>query len=71
MEACKPMLTPVEERLKLVKDDSGNVVDATMFRGLIGSLRYLTAARPDTVYGVGLVSRFMDSPWQSHWQVAK
>ena len=71
MEACKPMLTPVEERLKLTKEGSGDLVDATKFRRLVGSLRYLTTTRPDIVYGVGLISKFMDSPRQSHWQVAK
>jgi hypothetical protein len=71
MESCKPMLTPMEERLKLEKESGGNLVNSTNFRKLVGSLRYLTATRPDIVYGVGLISRFMDSPRQSHWQAAK
>ncbi|KAK2995531.1 hypothetical protein RJ640_022733 [Escallonia rubra] len=71
MEACNPILIPVEERSKLVKDGSGDFVNATNFRRLVGSLRYLTATRPDIVYGVGIVSRFMNSPQQSHWQAAK
>ncbi|XP_026398792.1 uncharacterized protein LOC113294623 [Papaver somniferum] len=33
--------------------------------------RYLTARRPDIMYAVGLVSRFMESPRQSHLQAAK
>ncbi|KAJ8769022.1 hypothetical protein K2173_024018 [Erythroxylum novogranatense] len=54
MDACKPILTPVQERLKLVKGGSGDLVDATNFKRLIESLRYLTATRPDIVYGVGI-----------------
>lgn len=71
MESCKPMLTPVEERLKLEKESGDDLVNSTNFRRLVGSLRYLTATRPNIVYGVGLISRFTDSPRQSNWQVAK
>ncbi|KAK2975123.1 hypothetical protein RJ640_024698 [Escallonia rubra] len=71
MEACNPILIPVEERLKLVKDGSGDLVNATNFTRLVGSLRYLTATRLDIVNGLGIVSRFMNSPQQSHWQAAK
>jgi len=71
MESCKPVLTPVEERLKLERESGGELVNSTNFRRLVGSLRYLIATRPDIVYGVGLISRFMDSPRQSHWQAAK
>ncbi|KAF2301565.1 hypothetical protein GH714_026406 [Hevea brasiliensis] len=39
LKACKPILTPVEERLKLVKDGSGDLVDATNFRRLVGCFR--------------------------------
>ncbi|KAK2980493.1 hypothetical protein RJ640_007749 [Escallonia rubra] len=72
MKACKPILTLVEERLKLVKDGSGGLVNATNFRRLVGSVRYLIATRPDIiVYGVGIVSRFNDSPQQSYWEAPK
>ena len=49
----------------------GEFVDAANFRRLVGSLRYLTSTRPDITFGVGLISRFMVSPHQSHWQVTK
>ena len=32
---------------------------------------YLTPTRPDNMYGVSLISRFMESPKDSHWQVGK
>ncbi|GJT47528.1 hypothetical protein Tco_0956243 [Tanacetum coccineum] len=44
---------------KLVKAEDGNSVDATYYRSLIGSLRYLLHTRPDLSYAVGLLSRFM------------
>ena len=33
MESCKPILTPVEDRLKLVKDGNDDLVDATNIKG--------------------------------------
>lgn len=41
------------------------------FKKLVGSLRYLTATRPDLIYSVNLVSRFMESPGESHLAAAK
>ncbi|XP_026451141.1 uncharacterized protein LOC113351353 [Papaver somniferum] len=71
MDNCNPILTPVEERLKLTKDGSGELVNSTDFKGLVGCLRYLTTTRHDIMYAVGLVSRFMEAPIQSHLQAAK
>ncbi|XP_026411149.1 uncharacterized protein LOC113306424 [Papaver somniferum] len=71
MDNCNPILTPVEERLKLIKDGTRELVNPIDFKCLVGCLRYLTATRPDIVYAVGLVSRFMESPRQSHSHTAK
>ncbi|PKI62768.1 hypothetical protein CRG98_016867 [Punica granatum] len=61
----------MEERLKLTREGSGADVNPTYFKRIVGSLRYLTSTRPDLVYSVGLVSRLMESPKQSHLQAAK
>ena len=71
MSNYKTCPTPVITSLKLSKDDEGSIVDPTMFKRLVGSLMYLTATRPDIVYDVSLISRFMDSPKDSHWKVGK
>ncbi|XP_058742025.1 secreted RxLR effector protein 161-like [Vicia villosa] len=71
MGHSKPVYTPVEEKLKLSRENDGKRVDLTQYKSLIESLRYLTATRPDIVYGVGLLSRFMEEPCVSHWQGAK
>jgi hypothetical protein len=44
---CNPCNTPMEQRLLLKKVVDGNTVDATEYRSLIGSLRYLVNTRPD------------------------
>jgi hypothetical protein len=66
---CNPALTPME-RLKLSRD-STTEVDATQYRRLVGSLRYLTHTRPDLVFSVGYVSRFMLRPTTEHQQAVK
>ena len=72
MSDCKPVSTPMEVGIKLskVEEDSENV-DPTMFKSLVGSLRYLTCTRPDILFAVGLVSRFMEKPTMSHMKAAK
>ncbi|XP_020982453.1 uncharacterized mitochondrial protein AtMg00810-like [Arachis duranensis] len=71
MEHSTPVSTPIEEKFKLLREDKGRTVNPTYYKSLIGSLRYLTATRPDIVFGVGLLSRFMEEPCTNHLQVAK
>jgi len=71
MEDSNPVKTPIETGIKLTKEGDGQIVDATYFKQIVGSLRYLTCTRPDICYLVGLVSRYMESPRQVHLQVVK
>ena len=50
---CNPALTPMEEGLKLSRDSTAEEVDATQYRHLVGSLRYLA---PHTA-GLGVLRR--------------
>jgi hypothetical protein len=61
----------MEERLKLSRDCTAEEVDATRYRRLVGSLRYLTHTRPDLALSVGYVSRFMQRPTKVREQVVK
>ncbi|KAH9648378.1 hypothetical protein KPL70_025559 [Citrus sinensis] len=71
MNDCKPISTPVECGVKLSKYDEGEDIDPTFFKSLVGSLRYLTCTRPDILYAVGLVSRYMKNPKTTHFKAAK
>jgi hypothetical protein len=42
------------------KDCTAPAVDGTMYRSLVGSLRYLVNTRPDLAFSVGYVSRFLE-----------
>ena len=46
-------------------------VDATLYRSIIGGLRYLVHMRPDIIFVVGYVSRFMQDPREVHWATVK
>ena len=59
MKDCNPVNTPVEVGLKLHKDHEGRKVDSIFYKQIVGSLMYLTATRPDIMYSVSLISRYM------------
>ena len=42
----------------LDKDEKGKYVNQKLFRGMIGSVIYLTASRPDVLFSVCLCARF-------------
>ena len=71
MENCKEISTPIATNCYLDSDEKGASVDQTKYRGLIGSLLYLTASRPDIMFSVCLCSRFQANPKESHFTAAK
>ena len=71
MDESKPVGTPMCTSTKLEKYESGTSVDEKLFRGMIGSLLYLTVSRPDIMYLVSLCARFQANPKESHLIVVK
>ncbi|GJX16201.1 hypothetical protein Tco_0217033 [Tanacetum coccineum] len=71
LEDSKPMKTPISTETKLTKDVEGESVDNTKYRGMIGSLLYLTASRPDIMFSVFLYARFQEDPKISHLEAVK
>jgi len=71
MASCNPVSIPMEPGAKLSKFDGGERVNASKYRSLVGSLRYLTCTRPDLLLSVGVISRFMEEPVYSHWKAVK
>ncbi|XP_066373419.1 uncharacterized mitochondrial protein AtMg00810-like [Miscanthus floridulus] len=57
--------------LKLTKASTAARVDATLYRSIIGGLRYLVHTRPDIAFTVGYISRFMEDPREDHWVAVK
>eukprot|EP00253_Pinus_taeda_P015362 PITA_15362 len=71
MEECKAAITPTVMGLKLSREDSSKDFDPSLYKSIVGSLMYLTETRPDIMYAVSLISRFMERPKEAHWQAAK
>lgn len=57
--------------VKLTKDENGKDVKVKIYRGMIGSLLYLTASRPDMCMSVGICARYQAKPKQSHLEEVK
>ena len=71
MDESKPVATPMCTSTKLDKDKTGKDVDKKLFRGIIGSLLYLTASRPDIMNAVCVCARFQAEPKESHLLAVK
>ena len=70
-ENCNTTPVLVMPNLKLIEELDEKPVDATLFKQIIGSLRFLCNSRPDISYGVGLLSRFMGNPQSPHMTATK
>jgi len=66
MDNAKAASTPMATSCYLDKDESGIEVNQTMFRGMIKSLLYLTASRPDIMQSVCVCARYQASPKEPH-----
>jgi len=71
MESCKEASTLMPSSCYMDADATGKNVDRTKYRGLIGSLLYLTASRPDIMFAVCLCARYQPNPKESHFKAAK
>ncbi|KAJ9541354.1 hypothetical protein OSB04_027860 [Centaurea solstitialis] len=71
LTSCTPMKTPMATPLSLDEDSKGKPGDVTLYRGMIGSLLYLTASRPDIMYSTCLCARYQAEPKESHLTAVK
>ena len=58
-------------QLKLLANDSSELVDVTQYRLIIGSLMYLTNTRPDICFVVNTLSQYLVQPRRVHLIAAK
>ena len=68
MLKCKSMYTPMETKLKLLVDTSSELVDATLYRQIIGSVVYLTNTKLDICFAL---SRYLIEPRHVYIVAAK
>ena len=71
MHGCKPVDTPLPGGCRKENATSLEVVDATVYRQLVGSLMYLVNTRPDICYAVKQLSQAMVKPTKLYWKEGK
>ncbi|XP_019059480.1 PREDICTED: uncharacterized protein LOC109117159 [Tarenaya hassleriana] len=70
-DGCKSVRTPMNMKEKLVIEETKEEVDERNYRSLVGCLMYLTTSRPDVLFAVNVLSRFLNNPRRSHLVAAK
>ncbi|GJY38845.1 retrovirus-related pol polyprotein from transposon TNT 1-94 [Tanacetum coccineum] len=58
LEQCDAVEIRMVDMSKLDEDPNGNPIDPTRYRGMVGSLMYLIASRPDLVFAVCMCARY-------------
>ncbi|GKC70118.1 hypothetical protein Tco_1116001 [Tanacetum coccineum] len=71
MLSSDPVDTPMVDKSTLDEDLQQKPVDLTHYRGMIGSLMYLTSNRPDLVFAVCMCARYQAKPTEKHLHVVK
>nr|GEY09471.1 uncharacterized mitochondrial protein AtMg00810-like [Tanacetum cinerariifolium] len=71
LKDSKPTKTPMSTEIKLTKDDESDSIDSFKYRGMVGSLLYLTASTPVIMFSVCLCARFQENPKTTHLEAVK
>ncbi|GKF38404.1 hypothetical protein Tco_0118465 [Tanacetum coccineum] len=71
MESCDPVDTPMVEKSKLDEDIQEKSVDPTHYRGILGTLMYLIASRPNLTFAVCMCARYQAKPIEKHLHAIK
>ncbi|GJV57306.1 hypothetical protein Tco_1458311 [Tanacetum coccineum] len=64
-------MTQMSTKIKLTKDYEADSVDSFKYQGMIGSLLYLSASRPNIMFSVCLYAHFKENPKTTHLEVVK
>nr|GEZ39535.1 retrotransposon protein, putative, unclassified [Tanacetum cinerariifolium] len=63
--------TPMVEKSKLDEDRERKAVDPSHYRGMIGTLLYLTASRPNLQFAICMCARYQARPTEKHVHAVK
>ncbi|GJS45946.1 retrovirus-related pol polyprotein from transposon TNT 1-94 [Tanacetum coccineum] len=70
-DSCDIVDTPMVEKSKLEEDKEGKAVDLSYYHGMIGTLLYLTASRPDLQFAICMCARYQARPTKKHLHAVK
>nr|GEZ27652.1 uncharacterized mitochondrial protein AtMg00810-like [Tanacetum cinerariifolium] len=65
-ESCDPMDTSMVKKSKLDEDKEGKAIDPSHYHGMIGTLLYLTANRPDLQFAICVCALYQARPTEKH-----
>ncbi|GKD49370.1 retrovirus-related pol polyprotein from transposon TNT 1-94 [Tanacetum coccineum] len=71
VESSDPVDTPMVDRTKLDEVPQRIPVVPTFYRGMVGSLMYLTSSGPDLVFVACMCARYQARPTEKHLTVVK
>ena len=71
MQSCNGVATPMNPKEKLQQDDGTEFANPRYYRSLVGGLNYLTNTRPDIMFSVSVLSRYLHTPTMQHLGAAK
>nr|GEZ16304.1 hypothetical protein [Tanacetum cinerariifolium] len=63
--------TPMVEKSKLDEDKEGKTVDPSYYHGIIGTLLYLIASRPDLQFAICMCAWYQAQPTEKHLHAVK
>ncbi|GKB04940.1 retrovirus-related pol polyprotein from transposon TNT 1-94 [Tanacetum coccineum] len=70
-DSCDPVDTPMVEKSILDDDKEGKAIDLSQYRGMIGTLLYLTFSRPDLQFAICMCARYQARPTEKHLHAVK
>nr|GEW13462.1 uncharacterized mitochondrial protein AtMg00810-like [Tanacetum cinerariifolium] len=71
VKSSDPVDTPLVEKSKLDEDPQGKAIDPTHYHGMVGTLMYLTANRPDLTFVICMCAWYPAKPIEKHLHVVK
>nr|GEZ35564.1 uncharacterized mitochondrial protein AtMg00810-like [Tanacetum cinerariifolium] len=71
MESSDLVDTPMVDKSKLDEDAQEKAVDTRHYRGMVGTLMYLTASRPDLIFVVCMCAQYQAKPTEKYLHVVK
>ena len=71
MDQCNSVHNLVVPGFKLSRDEEGVRVDSTLYKQMVGSLMFLIDIRPNLMFIVSLINKYMEHPTESHLLAAK
>ncbi|GJY82682.1 retrovirus-related pol polyprotein from transposon TNT 1-94 [Tanacetum coccineum] len=69
--SCDSVDTPMVEKSKLDEDKEWKVVDPSHYRGMIGTILYFTASRPDLQFAICMCARYQAWPTEKQLHAVK